>query len=145
RNIRTTLQALRAPQTRGSLMPRRCVRHERVFIARRFAPALFLLLGFFKLAAPLQAQITLPPVTVGGGLQTSFVHTKPDSATSSDKFVLNSARLYVNGSATEDIKFMFNTEYNGSTNNIGVLDAVARIEPSSKFNIWMGRFLPPSD
>jgi hypothetical protein len=40
---------------------------------------------------------------------------------------------------------MFNTEYDGGTNKIGVLDAVARYEPSSGFNIWMGRFLPPSD
>jgi len=40
---------------------------------------------------------------------------------------------------------MFNTEYNGSTNAIGVLDAVAQISTSSKFNLWVGRFLPPSD
>ena len=40
---------------------------------------------------------------------------------------------------------MFNTEYDGATNKIGVLDAVARFEMSPKFNIWMGRFLPPSD
>ncbi len=58
---------------------------------------------------------------------------------------MNSARLYVNGSAHKNIKFMFNTEYNGSTNAIGVLDAVAQISTSSKFNIWVGRFLPPSD
>jgi hypothetical protein len=40
---------------------------------------------------------------------------------------------------------MFNTEYDGASNHIGVLDAVARFEFSSKFNIWAGRFLPPSD
>ena len=40
---------------------------------------------------------------------------------------------------------MFNTEYNGATNDIGVIDAVAQISTSPKFNIWMGRFLPPSD
>ena len=51
----------------------------------------------------------------------------------------------MNGSATKNIKFMFNTEYNGRTNAIGVLDAVAQISTSSKFNLWVGRFLPPSD
>ena len=58
---------------------------------------------------------------------------------------MNSARLYINGSAHKNIKFMFNTEYNGSTNAIGVLDAVAQISTSSAFNLWVGRFLPPSD
>src|SRR5205807_3846990 len=43
------------------------------------------------------------------------------------------------------IKFMFNTEYDGGNNHIGVLDAVARIEVSPHVNFWAGRFLPPSD
>ena len=40
---------------------------------------------------------------------------------------------------------MLNTEYNGKTNAIGVLDAAAQFEFSPKFNVWAGRFLPPSD
>src|SRR5260370_28215123 len=40
---------------------------------------------------------------------------------------------------------MFNTEYDGGTSKIGILDAVGRVELSPKFNIWAGRFLPPSD
>ncbi len=97
-------------------------------------------------ALPARAQdAPLPPVTLGGGLQTSFVHDDPDGADSTDAFKLNSARLYVNGSATKNVKFMFNTEYNGASNDIGVLDAVAMIEFSPKFNVWFGRFLPPSD
>ena len=108
--------------------------------------ALALMAGVFILpASPLQAQITLPPVTVGAGMQTSFVHTDPDTGNTSDRFLLNSARLYVSGPVTEKIKFMFNTEYDGGTNKIGVLDAVARLEFSPKFNIWAGRLLPPSD
>jgi hypothetical protein len=51
----------------------------------------------------------------------------------------------VNGPVTKDIKFMFNTDYDSVTNKIGVLDAVARIEIAPEFNIWAGRFLPPSD
>jgi hypothetical protein len=105
-------------------------------------------LAFFvgAVAVPARAQDPpLPAVTLGGGLQTSFVHTDPDESDGTDAFTLNSARLYVNGSATKNIKFMFNTEYNGATNDVGVLDAVARLEFSDKFNIWFGRFLPPSD
>jgi hypothetical protein len=100
--------------------------------------------GLLLVAAPLAAQ-SLPPITIGGGLRTSFIHTSPDEGDDTDAFLLDSARLYVNGPVTENIKFMFNTEYDGSSNKIGVLDAVARLEMAPKFNIWMGRFLPPSD
>ena len=125
-------------------MPRRCVRNERAFNARRCAPA-FLLLGFLLTAPTSRAQVTLGPVTIGGGLRTSYVHTEPDGGNSTDQFLVNDARLYVNGSATEKIKFMFNTDYDSSTDHLAVLDAVARFEFSRKFNIWAGRFLEPSD
>jgi hypothetical protein len=125
-------------------MSRRLVRNELTFLARRCAPVL-LLSGFFLLAPQSRAQTTLGPVTVGAGMRTSYVHTDTDGAEATDKFLLDSARIYINGSVTEKIKFMFNTEYNGSTNDIRVLDAVARIELSPKFNIWAGRVLPPSD
>ncbi|HET9358655.1 MAG TPA: hypothetical protein VFO58_02845 [Vicinamibacterales bacterium] len=106
------------------------------------------IVAFFigAIALPARAQdAPLPAVTIGGGLQTSYVHDEPEEADGTDSFKLNSARLYVNGSATKNIKFMFNTEYNGATNDIGVLDAVAQVEFSPKFNVWAGRFLPPSD
>jgi len=86
-----------------------------------------------------------PAVTVGAGLRTDYEHTAPDGGSSTDKFELNSIRLYVNGPVTDTIKFMFNTEYDQGTNKVGILDAVARIEVSPEFNIWAGRFLPPSD
>jgi hypothetical protein len=99
-----------------------------------------------SLLAPLtQAQVSLGPITVGAGLRTSFVHTDTDGTEATDKFPLNSIRLYVNGPVTEHIKFMFNTEYDSSSNHVGILDAVARIELSPKLNIWAGRVLPPSD
>ena len=113
---------------------------------RRFATAAALSLITLSIAAPLQAQdLQLPAITLGAGLRTSFVHTSPDDSDDSDAFLLDSARLYVNGSATKNIKFMFNTEYNGASNDVEVLDAVARLEFSDKFNVWFGRFLPPSD
>ena len=96
-------------------------------------------------ASPVLAQSTPPSVSVGGGLQTSYQFIKPEENDGTNQFLLNSARLYVNGTAHKNIKFMFNTEYNGGTNAIGVLDAVAQISTSPKFNIWVGRFLPPSD
>jgi hypothetical protein len=105
-------------------------------------PACALLLAVM----PLHAQdVPLPPVTVGAGVQTSFVHDAPTGASSSDGFALNSVRLYVNGSAAPKIKFMFNTEYDGGGNHMTVLDAVARFELSDQLNIWVGRMLPPSD
>jgi hypothetical protein len=91
------------------------------------------------------AQTTLPAVTVGAGVQTSFVHTSPSSGDSTDAFPLNSVRLYVNGTAADKTKFMFNTEYDSKTNHVAVLDAAAQFEMSDKFNIWVGRLLPPSD
>jgi hypothetical protein len=106
---------------------------------------LLLLLGLFLFAPQSRAQVNLGPITVGAGLRTSFVHTEPDGADSTDKFALDDIRLYVNGPVTEKIKFMFNTDYNNSTNTVNVLDAVARIEMSPHFNIWAGRFLEPSD
>jgi hypothetical protein len=95
-------------------------------------------------AAPLRAQ-TAPAISIGGGVQSSFVHTKPDGGDGVDSFALNSVRLYVNGSATDKIKIMFNTEYDGARNTVNVLDAVGQFGFSPKFNVWFGRFLPPSD
>ena len=126
-------------------MPRRYARNERPFTAQRCTPVFVLLLGFVVLALPARAQVNLGPVTVGAGVRTDFEHTAPDSGSSTDKFQLDSIRLYVNGPVTDTIKFMFNTEYDQGTNKVGILDAVARIEVSPEFNIWAGRFLPPSD
>jgi len=102
------------------------------------------------------ADISIPPVTVGAGIQTGFYDcdracinspgTVPAGDNSVDGFAVNSIRLYVNGGVTDQIKFTFNTEYTGSgTNTVGVLDAIGRFEFSDQLNIWAGRFLEPSD
>jgi hypothetical protein len=49
----------------------------------------------------------------------------------------------LSGKVTDEISIMFNTEYNGSA--VDVIDAVAQFSFSDQFNIWAGRFLPPSD
>jgi hypothetical protein len=111
-----------------------------------FRPTAALVVSWLWVSAvpALQAQ-GLPPVTLGAGLRTSVSHTDIEDADGSDSFAIESARLYVSGSATKNIKFTFNTEYSGPTNTVNVMDAVAQIEVSDKFNIWFGRFLPPSD
>jgi len=99
-----------------------------------------------SLTRPLLAQDTpLGPVTVGAGVQASFLHTDTRGSDATDSFPLNSVRVYVNGPVTSKIKFMFNTEYEGVHNTLTVLDAAARFELSNRFNVWVGRFLPPSD
>ncbi|HTU68217.1 MAG TPA: hypothetical protein VMF52_19885 [Steroidobacteraceae bacterium] len=93
-------------------------------------------------------------VSVGGGMRASFASTDfdvddgdggTDSESASD-FTLNSARLYISGKATENISFMFNTEYNQPNETIRVIDAAAQFSFSGgEHNVWVGRFLPPSD
>ncbi len=127
-------------------MLRSRTRVERRSIARRCAPAFLFSLGLCAvLPLPAGAQIDLGPVTVGAGVRADFEHTQPDQGGSTDQFQLNSVRLYVSGNVTDTIKLMFNTEYDQSTNKVGVLDAVARFEFSPEVNFWAGRFLPPSD
>ena len=112
---------------------------------RRCIPVFLSLAGFLIVAEPSRAQGNLGPITIGAGLQTSYVHTDTDGSNSTDQFQLNHARLYISGPVADGIKFMFNTDYDSVTNKIGVLDAVAEFSTSPKFNIWAGRFLPPSD
>jgi hypothetical protein len=58
---------------------------------------------------------------------------------------LDSIRGEFAGQVDKDIKFTFNSEYNGGTNNMQVLDAIVQFEFSDEFNVWAGRFLAPTD
>ena len=100
------------------------------------------LLGMIPL---LRAQQFEPSVTVGAGIQTSFQNTDPKGGPNVDQLFLNHARLYVSGDVTKDISVMFNTDYNSGSNTMGIMDAVGQFHTSPKFNVWFGRFLPPSD
>jgi hypothetical protein len=94
--------------------------------------------------ASVLADVSLPPVSIGAGLRTSFTHSEiSGTKIEADDFALNSARIYLSGKATDKIGFMFNTEYNGTA--VDVIDAVAQVSFSDQFNVWAGRFLPPSD
>lgn len=123
------------------------MRHKFTTAPRR-SEAAAVTLGAALIALPVcsaLADVNLPPVSVGAGVRTSFTHFDPDGGDATDDFELNSARLYFSGKATDNIGVMFNTEYNGSTEDIVVMDAVAQFSFSDQFNIWAGRFLPPSD
>lgn len=106
------------------------------------------------------ADTAVPPVSVGVGVQTGFYTCNnaciysPGTVATGDSsvsgFAVDSVRLYVNGGVTDQIKLTFNTEYTGSgsgpgDNKVEVMDAIGRFEFSNVLNIWVGRFLPPSD
>lgn len=97
-------------------------------------------------ATPALAQDTpLANIKIGAGTRASGVRTVPQEGDATDKFLLDSVRLYVSGPVTDTITFTVNTEYNGVLNDVQVLDAIAQFGFSDRFNIWVGRFLPPSD
>ncbi len=109
-----------------------------------------LLAGAGLLIAPagsaFATELTLPSVSVGAGVRASFANTDVDGAESDvNDFAVNSARIYISGKATDRISLMFNTEYNSDDEEIRVIDAALQFSLSEKFNIWAGRFLPPSD
>ena len=85
-------------------------------------------------------------ISVGAGARVSYSSVEdaaPHGGWSSN-FNLDSARLYVNGEVTKWVGLEFNTEIDGD-DDIHILDAVVKLQFSDYFNIWMGRFLPPSD
>lgn len=115
------------------------------FISGR-SRALWLAAAASSVVAPCShaATVELPPVSIGAGMRSSFTNTDVDGSDEDvSDFSLSSARIYISGAVTEDIKFSFNTEYNGE--EVVVIDAVGQFEFSPAFNIWAGRFLPPSD
>jgi hypothetical protein len=91
-------------------------------------------------------------VTAGFGLRTSYTRLEkaaPNGTSYSNDFAVESVRLYLGGHYNNMIKGTFNTERTGGPgsdrNDIRVLDAIAQFEFHPAFNVWLGRFLPPSD
>lgn len=86
-------------------------------------------------------------LSIGAGLRTSFNSVEdaaPSGRDRSNDFELDSIRLYLSGQIHENIKFTFNTERD-EDGEVNVLDGIAQFEFSDRFNVWMGRMLPPSD
>ncbi len=97
-------------------------------------------------APAFSAELKLPPTSVTAALRSSFVSTNVDGPGDDiNDFVLDSVRLQIGGTVTDNIKFTFNTDYNSVTSEVLVIDAIGQFEFTPQFNIWAGRFLPPSD
>ncbi len=88
-------------------------------------------------------------LTVGMGLRTSYTSAEdaaPSDNDYSNDFDLENWRLYMGGQILPHVFFEFNADYDGGTeNDLQVLDGIIKFEFNDLFNIWAGRFLPPSD
>lgn len=111
-----------------------------------------LALSMAGISAPAQAGGTLKIdethwISVGAGLRTSVTAAEdaaPSGKDYSKDFNIDNARLYVNGQVHEYVKFTFNTDLDAN-NNVEFLDGIARFEFADTANVWMGRFLVPTD
>jgi hypothetical protein len=119
------------------------------------AGACLALLGSLGYAAGSHAAGTIDlgdgrSVTIGGGLRAGFEsreNAAPNGTDDSTDFNLQNARIYLSGSASDIVKFTLNTECLSCSSDadIFVLDAIAQIELSKTFNVWVGRMLTPAD
>nr|VFJ59517.1 MAG: short chain amide porin [Candidatus Kentron sp. FW] len=82
--------------------------------------------------------------SIGAGVRTSFNTIEDATSNDTDDFELDSIRLYLNGQIVKNLKFTFNAERE-IDGNVRMLDGIARLEFNDALNIWLGRFLPPSD
>ena len=122
-----------------------CALNPLAATVRAVLPGAALAAGLLATTAAQAATVTLPTIDVGAGLRTSFTSLQVDGQEDVNDFTLDNVRLYVNGKVNEQIKFTLNLDYTEGTDEVKVLDAIARFEYSPSFNIWAGRFLPPSD
>ena len=91
--------------------------------------------------------------SIGLGFRSSFAVTEdgaPNGSDSSSGVSFTNIRLYTAAKVHENVTLEFNTERSIGTNGfdndhrIRVLDAVAKFSFKG-FDLWAGRFLPPSD
>jgi len=82
----------------------------------------------------------------------ALVYLVGTSEIAAQRYALDSARLFVSGQMLPIVSFEFNTEYNGGTagpgiggGDVEIMDAVLKFAFNDYFNVWTGRFLPPSD
>ena len=91
-------------------------------------------------------------ISIGAAARASFAAVEdraPSGSSWSTDFNADSARIYINGQVTDQIKFELNTECvfcgNSALEEFVVLDAIAKFELSPEFNIWAGRLLVPAE
>lgn len=119
-------------------------------VATEAAPA-----AVVEVAPPPQAEEAAAPggidlkVAFGVGLRTELIFD-PDREATMDTpdegpvYTMNhNLRPYITGQVHEYLKFEGNVD--SDAENIRVLDAVLKFELHDYFNLWAGRFLPPSD
>ena len=91
--------------------------------------------------------------SIGLGFRSSFAVTEdgaPNGTDPSSGVSFDNIRLYTAAKVHENVTLEFNTELGNDTSaldtdqNIRVLDAVAKFSFKG-FDLWAGRFLPPSD
>jgi hypothetical protein len=93
------------------------------------------------------AELTLGPksLSYGVGIRVGGGYTDASSGTGLGVSTLD-VRPYIGAQIAPWMKFSGNLDLNnGDGGRIHVLDAVAQFEPTDLFNVWMGRFLPPTD
>ena len=101
-------------------------------------------------------------ISLGLGFRGGFVALENGSANRgsyTNSFAIDFARIYINGGITKVIKYEFNTECfdcngvgspygqtsaTGAQNQIGVLDAIGKLEFNKQVNVWVGRMLVPA-
>jgi hypothetical protein len=84
-------------------------------------------------------------ISLGVGLRTTFTtveNAANNGRDDSKDFDLEDLRVYINGQIHKHIQFEVNTFKNGSRAEL--LDSVVKFDYNG-INLWMGRFLPPSD
>ncbi len=74
----------------------------------------------------------------------------PNGQTQSKGLNLENVQPMFNGSVNSHLKYTFSMDYYGGStagapNSLQLMDGIIRYEFSDYFNIWAGRFLPPSD
>ncbi|HTO98582.1 MAG TPA: hypothetical protein VMK66_16145 [Myxococcales bacterium] len=93
------------------------------------------------------AELTLGPKTLnyGVGIRVGGGYTTQAGNEGMGVPTLD-VRPYIGAQVAPWLKFSGNLDLNNTDNStIHVLDALGQFEPSELFNVWMGRFLPPSD
>lgn len=126
---------------------------------RRFAhSAIVAALPCFSTLASAQAPVAEPPpapepppttdlrLDFGVGLRTEFVIDPDNNDEDGDSPVYSfnsNLRPYIAGQVHRFIKFEGNLDTAGT--DVFLLDAVLKLEFNDYFNLWAGRFLPPSD
>jgi hypothetical protein len=102
-------------------------------------------------------------ISIGMGMRMSGRFREdqaPDGNSYTKGFMIDNARIYINGQIHKYVKFTFNTEcfncgsYTGrfgasnffsGQSSIGLIDAIGKIEYNKQINFWFGRTLVPFD